>query len=218
MENFALQLLCDAALAEVWRTEVLQNDAVTRSNSLTQPAPTKISSLPSTSITPKTATSCMRTLDLAGLGFPAVQLHTPSQDEGESTFPQATAESSEPGYPARLPSSAGVKKARRFRKEMDKNSPPKRSRADISYGKLLAINEVNPFQFPLGPAYNQAWKNALQLFMKSDNQPFMDTTKELQETNGHEMHNMQCLVTTNIRQFRKRHPKVPPSGILKLAL
>ncbi|GAV03871.1 hypothetical protein RvY_14240 [Ramazzottius varieornatus] len=101
---------------------------------------------------------------------------------------------------------------------MDKDFPPKRSRADISYDKLLAINKVNLFQFPLRSAYSQAWKNALQLFMKSGNQSFMDTTEEQQEKNEDEIHNMQCLVTTKIREFRKRHPKVPPSGILNLAL
>ncbi|GAU90920.1 hypothetical protein RvY_03271 [Ramazzottius varieornatus] len=75
-----------------------------------------------------------------------------------------TADSSESGYPARSPSSAGFKKARRARKEMGKDSPPKRFKADNSCDELLAINAVNLFQFPLEPAYKKARKNAFSAF------------------------------------------------------
>ena len=121
-----------------------------------------------------------------------------------------------PGDPARTGNDGGrppaPPKKKRTKAEMDKDGPPKISRADQTYEKLLAINEVNPYQYPPGPEYNKAWKRAYGLILQGVKPGKSPGSEEDEKKFKTEMHNLQCLVTAKIKDFRKTHPKNPGSG------
>ena len=78
---------------------------------------------------------------------------------------------------------------------MDKDGPPKISRADQTYEKLLAINEVNPYQYPPGPEYNKAWKRAyglIQQGVKPGKLPGSEGRKKIQNRNAQSLVSSDC--------------------------
>ncbi|GAU96110.1 hypothetical protein RvY_07600 [Ramazzottius varieornatus] len=66
------------------------------------------------------------------------------------------------------------KPKRRSRKEMDSDTTaprPKLTREDETYERLLAVDDINPYQYPAGKECTLAWKVALRHSLENTYQP-----------------------------------------------